>query len=144
LNNAINSNVETSLNEIIERDFSRLGARRDEIFRRLDAQFARLISNDGFDGLQSFAARSLGFSQRPLANLNPSVPFEIRLGSLSLTRQEASALEINQIIPLTESPRGRVQIWSKGRLCGEGTLLVANGKLIVKIVSFARDEEKDE
>jgi len=143
----MNENVETSLSEIIQRDFSRLETRCDEIFQRADAQFARLTSNGGFDSLQSFAARSFGAARYSLENLDvqtrPGVPFEIRLGSTSLTRQEASSLELNQIVPLTESTKGRVQIWSEGRRRGEGTLLVANGKLVVKIISFDGVKEKE-
>ena len=148
MNDVINIDVETSLNERIEFDFSRLETLRDEIFQRADARFARLTSNGGFEVLQSFAARSFGASSYPPKNSDSSsrlrVPFEARLGSVSMTRQEASALELNQIIPLTESTKGRVQIWSEGRRYGEGTLFVANGKLIVKILSVDNIEENDD
>jgi len=143
----MNVNVETSLSEIIERDFTRLETRCDEIFRRADARFARLNSNGGFDGLQSLETRSFDASQYSFENLDSRersvVPFEIRLGSTSLTRQEASSLALNQIVPLTESTKGRVQIWSEGRQCGEGTLLVANGKLVVKIVSIVSNDDNN-
>ncbi|MBR4834461.1 MAG: FliM/FliN family flagellar motor switch protein [Thermoguttaceae bacterium] len=101
---------------------------------RLDAILAR--SNERLDALVSDASvqalrRSLDDSER--RRVPPSVSYSLELGRVRLTAAEVAALGPESIVPLSDASRGVVQIWADGRLQGRGVLLVADGKLAVRV-----------
>ncbi|MGI6401002.1 MAG: FliM/FliN family flagellar motor C-terminal domain-containing protein [Thermoguttaceae bacterium] len=121
-----------------ESSISRVDAQLEEICYRADEKLQKLISHDRLQTLVDSVAASLLNDNVFPALSEPRVPFEIRLGSTCLTSSELDSKEVEEIIPLMESPKGQVQIWSDGRMRASGTLLVVDGKLAVRVDSLAQ------
>lgn len=105
---------------------------------RLDAILAR--SNERLDALVSDAnVRALRRSlDAPEPRRVPAtVSYSLELGRVRLTAAEVAALEPESIVPLSDATSGVVQIWADGRLQGRGVLLVADGKLAVRVEELA-------
>ncbi len=109
-----------------------------DLASRLDAVLAR--SNERLDALVSDASvqalrRSLDDSER--RSVPATVSYSLELGRVRLTAAEVDALGPESIVPLSDASRGVVQIWADGRLQGRGVLLVADGKLAVRVEEIA-------
>lgn len=124
-------------------NFSLIEKRLDSIIQDAEGRLAQLVSEERIQNfreltinpyLNEIASSTEKFHDRS----EERVSFQLRLGSTRLTLSELARLDYNTIVPLLESTSGQVQIWSNGRLYGRGVLLVADGKLAVKIESIER------
>lgn len=109
-----------------------------DLTSRLDAILAR--SNERLDALVSDAnvralRRSLDAPEP--RRVSATVSYSLELGRVRLTAAEVAALEPESIVPLSDATSGVVQIWADGRLQGRGVLLVADGKLAVRVEELA-------
>lgn len=135
-------NIESSPEKQSARfDFSPLERRLDAIVQESNEKLRALLDEKRF----------LTFQERALASLSPPknadsredatyardvVSYQIRLGRTRLSLDELNNLELDAIVPLLDSVKGRVQIWTQGRLFARGVLLVVDGKLAVKVESL--------
>ncbi len=135
----MNKNQERSRTPSLRFDCSRAEEELNAVCDNACLELTQLIDKSRFQAFQEYTLvpylRSLipidahpGNSQR--------VQFQLRLGSTKLTLEELNRLHPNVIVPLLDSTNGQVQIWTEGRLAGHGILRIANGKLVVKIVSI--------
>lgn len=120
-------------------NFSKVEDRLNAIFVLSKTKLDRLCSEER---IQSFKEHALIPYLRAIVSTNdslngsPKVKFQLRLGTTRLTLDELSRLEPNVIVPLLNSTNGQIQIWSNRKQVGTGVLRIANGKLVVKIVTF--------
>ncbi len=139
---AMNASTDYSSTKPPRFNFSATQKRLDAIIQRANDRLEQLVSEDR---VRSFCEFSI--DHRPGENKpgnsgisepqsNGRVSFQLRLGRTRLSLHDLSSLEPDAIIPLLDSTKGQVQIWSNGRLFGRGVLLVADEKLAVKIESI--------
>lgn len=115
-------------------DFQAVESQIDEICRQADERLRRLLEDDA-----SSIGASRGSVQKQTNASGSLVPFEIRLGSTRLTLDEFRRKEIDDIMPLIDSEKGRVQIWSGNKMRASGVLLVVDGKLAVRVEELVGD-----
>ena len=125
-------------------NFSATQKRFETVVQRANDRLDQLVSEDRF---QRFCELSInpylnvgesGTSDVSATRSNGRVSFQLRLGRTRLSLHNLSSLEPEAIVPLLDSTKGQVQIWSNGRLFGRGVLLVVDEKLAVKIESIER------
>ena len=140
----MNDPTDFSSNKPSRFKFSTTQKRLEAVIQRANDQLDRLVSEDRF---QRFCELSInpylngnesGTSEVSATQSNERVSFQLRLGRTRLSLHDLSSLEPDAIVPLLDSTKGQVQIWSNGRLFGRGVLLVVDEKLAVKIESIER------
>ncbi len=136
----MNDSVNSGSTKRLRFDSLTIEKRLETAVRKANVRLDQLVSEDFFRHFcEPFA--------NPCAKPNPDndssrrksveqVSFQLRFGRTRLRLQELSYLGTDTIVPLLESTKGQIQIWSNGRLFGRGVLLVADGKLAVKIESI--------
>jgi len=122
-------NLSVRLESIFERSNKRLSDLLNPNVARCDNRQIRASKG----GVVHFNQES---SSLPVPNSN-KISYEIILGRVHLSTEELGRLKPNTILPLVAASSGRVQIWALGKCCGEGILLVTDGKLSVKLESFS-------
>lgn len=114
-------------------DFSKIEAKLGEICKRADARLCDLCSENG---LKKYALAhddgSTTSSDAPPLRLEEAC-YELRLGTVRLDPVEIASKRIGEIVPLDDSHGETIQLWIGDQTRAEGTLLVVNGKLAMKI-----------
>ena len=129
-------------------DYSQAKKRLDDVFSRADERFSALVANERFhefveDAISPYlnmvpigAPRQNQKSASLSPSSNRKIRCQLRLGATRLTSKELSELTADNIIPLSDSTRDQIQIWSEGELIGQGKLFVADGKFVVRVESI--------
>ena len=100
------------------------------------------LADEKLQSLLEIEETSFDAPNKPSAN-DALVHFEIRLGSTRMLLSELQNATIDDIAPLIEAQKGRVQIWSDGKMRAAGTLLVVDGKLAVRVEEIVRQADED-
>ncbi len=128
-------------------EFSRIESQVDAICQKADERLLELLSDDRLqiyvhtpvasDSSANHFTTKSSVQKTASSQRSPEkkrlINFELRLGSIRIPLNQLSSLKIDEILPLANSQKGVVQIWSREKLCGAGALLVVDGKLAVKI-----------
>ena len=113
---------------ILAVDFRAAESQIDEICARADEQLRRLLED-----ATASSGRANAAPQGRTSASGALVSFEIRLGSTRIPLSELNEKKIGDIEPLIDSQKGRVQIWSGGKMRATGVLLVVDDKLAVRV-----------
>ncbi len=129
-------------------DYSQAKKRLDDVFSRADERFSALVIDKRFHEFVEDAI-SPYLNMTPIGaprqdqkstSLSPlssrKIRCQLRLGATRLTSKELSEMTADNIIPLSDSTRDQIQIWSEGELIGQGKLFVADGKFVVRVESI--------
>lgn len=125
-------------------DYSRAKKRLDDVFSRAAERFSALVAEERFhefveDAISPYLNRThIGAPRQNPKSTSSSrkIRCQLRLGTTRLTSKELSELAADNIIPLADSTRDQIQIWSDGELIGQGKLFVADGKFVVRVESI--------
>ncbi len=119
-------------------DFTRIEAQLEKICRQAEDRLENLLSDERLRLYAEPEKISSTSSSNETHSASPHLSFELRLGATRLSQDELESKKIDEILPLTESEKGLVQICSRGKICGKGVLLIVEGKLAVKIIEIFR------
>ena len=129
-------------------DYSRAKKRLYDVFSRAAERFSALVAEERFhEFVEDAISPYLNRTHIGAPRQNPKSTFlstsssrkircQLRLGTTRLTSKELSELTADNIIPLSDSTRDQIQIWSEGELIGQGKLFVADGKFVVRVESI--------
>lgn len=124
-------------------DFSQVEKELNSVCDRANLELSQLVTPSQYQVFQNYTLvpylRSLIPASTPTAS-SKRIQFQLRLGSTRLTLEELKKLHPDVVVPLLDATNGQIQIWSHGRLIGHGVLRIADGKLVVKIVSLEKED----